>query len=83
VVESDAIRRTEELVDAVLEALIPIGTSGNLRQLARVSELDHGGAVGQHDADAEGDDRGHDEAEQVRQLGVERRQARRRQGEGD
>ena len=81
-VESDAIRRAEELVDAVLEALIPICTCGNLRQLARVSELDHGGAVGQHDSDAEGDDRGHDEAEQVRQLGVER-QARRRQGEGD
>ena len=80
--ESDAIRRTEELVDAVLEALIPIGTSGNLRQLARMPELDHGGAVGQHDTDAEGDNRGHDEAEQVRQLGVEW-QARRRQGEGD
>ena len=29
-VESDAIRRAEELVDAVLEALIPICTCGNL-----------------------------------------------------
>jgi len=80
VVEADAVRRPEKLIEAVVETLRLQGRVGHHLQMARILELDHGRAIRQHNADKEGNDGRNDDGENVHELGV-RRHAR--GGDGD
>ena len=50
VVQADAVGRAEEHVNAVREALALESRVGNDRKVLRLLELDHGGAIGEDDA---------------------------------
>jgi hypothetical protein len=84
VVQADAVRRAEELVGAVIEAVLDEVGVGDTRQMRGILELDDRGAIGQDIRDQERDDRSDDEREQVGELGADGqvRRGRRRRLDG-